>query len=256
MHPSTHLEQHVSELQLDEYLAALHDGPGEPFVLEHVRQCHLCTQRLQRRVEQCNAFLSRAPTWRAFVHTRARAEVPRQDKPSSRRKVVLSLATAAISVAAAAVLTLGDKPVPTTSTGTRSKGARRLSIFVKRGDDIHRVASGDTVQASDALGFLVDTPTASFFALLHRDASSATVLFPTGPDEQGRTMLSLAGGTAVPLDFSFVLDDEGGYEELSGLFCTEPLSSTTLERLAHQSEVVPAHCQRDSLRLTKLPPAR
>lgn len=270
------LDDHLSDMQLDDHLASLVDGDGLPPVLAHVQQCTDCARRLGQRAAQREAFLARAPSWQAFLATRTTArslagvgnlhQAPAPHPPSTARRkgpsrsgwLAAGVAAAGVAAAAAASLMLAPEMAPPTDApaGLRSKGsAAELRVYVKHGVHVREASMDDEVAAGDAVGFAVRSHQAAYFALLHRDATSTTLLQPETPGHAQATMRVVTPGAERALDFSFVLDGAQGFEEFLGLFCPQPLSTRALTQWSQHPEDLPAQdCSLKRVRLTKAAP--
>jgi hypothetical protein len=224
----------ISDLAFDTCIAGELPDEERRALEVHLGHCTRC--RLQREVflSQRAVFLERVPSWDAFVR--------RSDRWSRSRFVGVG----GLLVAAAALL-LVNLPKPE-SLDTRSKGRGHFGVFVKHGERVTRALHGEPVRPGDYLRFTYSTPTRSEFAVLHRDARSASVYYPLGA-----STVSISPGRDVALDFSIRLDDEPGEELLYGLFCDEP---TALEPLRATLEATgeltaPAHCRVEMVALPK-----
>ena len=231
-----------SDLTFDALTAAELE-PGERDALEqHVAGCSDCQARRSVHAQEREAFLALAPSFGALrTQMRARTQPPRHP-----RRLGAPHAWAAAALCAAALLAVQPWR---TSNSTRSKGAPRLGLFIKRVETIRRGATGDEVSAGELLRFTYSSDTAVYFALLNVDARGARAYFPSGRVAATR----LPSGQDVALDFSVELDAEPGVERMLGVFCQKPFETTPLiAALVHAAELpeMPG-CHVDEMALRK-----
>jgi hypothetical protein len=230
---------------LDRYVSG-ELSAAERLVLEaHLSQCAQCCMRQDALLREREAFLARVPSWDAF---RVARETPRASVARPRR-ARRWLAAASIGLAASALLGLLVREPP---PAVRLKGGGpRLSVFVKHGQAVTLAEDATRVRPGDLLRVAYSTPIGREFALLHRDARTATVYYPASASKTQ----AIAAGHEVPLDFSIELDAQPGPEQLYGLFCDRPTPLAPLLAALRRGDDPrpPAHCQLEHVRLTKLP---
>lgn len=233
----------ASDWALDRYVSG-DLSPAERLVLEaHVSQCVQCCMRQDALLREREAFLARVPSWDAFREAR---ETPRASvmRPRKARRWP---AAAGVALAASALLAvLAREP----KAQVRSKGGAQLSVFVKHGQEVTLAEESTRVRPGDLLRVAYSTPIGRQFALLHRDAHSATVYYPAGAPHTE----AVSAGKQVALDFSIELDAQPGPEQLFGLFCERPtlLSPLVAALERGQDPLPPPHCQIEQVSLQKL----
>jgi hypothetical protein len=132
----------------------------------------------------------------------------------------------------------------------RSKGGPSIGVYVKRGEQIRRGSTGEVVVPGELLRFTYSSERPAYFALLHADATRASVHFPLRAEAE-----KIGPGRDVPLDFSIRLDSRLGAERVYGLFCEEPIALEPVRAQLERSGELPAlpRCWVDRLVLDKRP---
>lgn len=229
----------ISDLEFDRLFAAELTSDEQRELVQHVQGCARCASR-RAELERLRAgFLAAAPAWAppgpaATVHRPRRWLAP----------VAAGLALAAAVMLA--VLPRGAEP------STRTKGAPRISFFVKQGERVWRGSSGERVQPGAQLRFTYSTAVPKHLAILSLDgAQRASVYFPAGPRSE-----QLPAGTDRPLGSAVELDATLGEEHIIALFCAAPIDLEAQRvRLARErlAFAAPTGCATHELTIHKQP---
>lgn len=222
----------VSNLELDRLFSDDLRLDEQRAIEAHLEHCVRCALRRDVMLADRETFLQRVPTWDAL---RARPRPRRWTKPAA-------VGGALLMAAAALLLTVSPEP------SFRSKGGPQLGAYIKRGERVTRAQNGDVVYPGDWLRLTYTSSRSRYFAVLHRDARSASIYFP--PSERA---VEVEGGRDVALAFGLRLDSEPGEEQLFGLFCDEAVMLEPLRAALQSNKQLPmlAHCQIDSLTFFK-----
>jgi hypothetical protein len=196
----------LSDLVLDTWSAGELDAPARERAAQHIATCARCRQRQADAQTAREAFYTAAPS---FEQHAARFVHGRQGAPATRSRA-LTLSGVVVALAAAAFLALK----PGATTDTRSKGAPSLGYFVKRAGRVFVGAPSTLLHPGDLVRFTYHPTRPGYFAVLNRDARTASVYFPSGP-----RAAPVQAGRSVALDFSVELDEVLGDEQVFGVFC-------------------------------------
>lgn len=221
--------EHITDLVLDEWLTGELSPEAQTRTDAHFASCERCRDKRAAYQAEHAAFLAQAPVLKRPVVA----------LPSPRRWPKLMMAAAGVLAAAAAVLLMLPTAPGMEPPGTRRKGGPSASFFIKHGERVTRGVSGATVQPGDALRFTYTSDLPVHLALLGLDARSASVYFPSGA-----RAVRMAAGRDVALEFSVVLDDQLGEEQIHALFCSEPVELEPLRATLARTRALntPASC--------------
>lgn len=243
----TSLDMHescLSDLAIDRRLGALLPIDAERAVDLHLASCTRCSLRYELYQRQRDAFLAQAPDWETF-------DTQQQRGPARRRWLpwIAGAALAAVAALAFVAPQLGA-PLYEVATGTRSKGAPSLGVYIQRGNIVTRGTSGDVVDAGDRVRFTYSSDRELSFALLHADDEGAEVYYPLT-----NTSLRVPARRDAALDFAIELDAHVGDERYFGVFCDEALTLEPVRAaLQHNGELPDLpDCHVDTIRLQKRP---
>jgi hypothetical protein len=153
-------------------------------------------------------------------------------------------ATSVMMLAALLVVWTGSP-----SEVTRSKGAPHVTWFVKRGEQVQRGRTGETLYPGDSLRFVYSSDAPRFLALFNLDAREASVYYPSTPDA-----LRVRAGNEVALDFSVELDALLGTERVYAMFCEETFRLEPLRAALFETGRLPerAGCRSEMITLRKV----
>jgi hypothetical protein len=223
-------ERHLSPTDLD--LLSLGDlgdlGPQATTTASlerHLQGCAACQERRQGRAAR-HADFRRDPMPRLL----ARLSTARTRR-SRLRALFLTLAPAA---AAALLLLFARLETNGTDTGGTSavapsaalgvKGAPGLRLVVRRGEAVFEVASGATLNAGDALRFVLEPVDRPYLLIASLDGQGkASIYHPFGGSSSARVT---PGGMVEAPAGSVVLDTALGPERVFALWSSEPLRAT------------------------------
>jgi len=236
----------LSDFAFDELHAAELEPSVRREVEAHLSDCARCRDRREALSREREALLASVPELAALTQPRP----PRASRSVSRPRAI-ALAGTALALAAAALLMLRPK-TDEQVTDTRSKGAARLGLFVKRGERVFRAETGATVRPGDLVRFTYSSERARHLAVLNLDPHTAQVYFPTDASADARA-LRVRAGSDVALDFSVELDATAGDEHVFGLFCDEPIALAPLRTELEEKRALPdlAGCAVERLVLHK-----
>jgi len=235
----------LSELVLDEWAAGELSPEQRQRYEAHLAGCSACRAR-KLALEQANTtFYSEAPTFDALKRL-----APKSKPKLARTRANLRWFGAPLLAACAALALIAvQKPQSTPLTETRSKGAPRLSYYVKRGDRVMRGEPAAVVHPHDAVRFVYSADNAYYLAIFGADTHGVGVYFPNG-----RTAQKVAAGQDVALDFSVELDDTLGRERVTALFCPEAFEIEPVQNALSSGSPLPASvasCERAGFELNK-----
>jgi plastocyanin len=208
----------VSDLAFDELHAGELEASARLALEAHLASCARCRERRQDLSRERAALLDAAPDLASLARGRATAPATRS-RP--RRRAVIAIGTMLAAAAAVLLAVLPDSA--TQQSSTRSKGAPRLGMVIKRGERTFRAESGVRVRAGDLVRFTYSSDGARHLAVLGLDTRKAQIYFPTAASAGGRA-LRVHAGSDTALDFSVELDATPGDEQIYGLFCDEPIA--------------------------------
>ena len=241
----------ISDLVLDEWIAGELEVRARVQVEQHLSQCTRCQGRHAGFLNEQRGFFAAAPDLAAHAELLGRPNAFADRAPNPRARSIVRWmipASAALAGCLAAVLWLRSAP----DAGTRVKGGLpHLGFFVKRGTQIHRGQSGETVRAGDQLRFTYTSDQARYLALFDRDEHGASVYFPAGD-----RAIRVAPGSDIALDFSVELDDSAQPERLYAVFCPDPFAIEPIRAALSSSPQVqaPAQCHVTVTELHREPP--
>jgi hypothetical protein len=159
-----------------------------------------------------------------------------------------------VIVATSSVMLLAATALLVVRTGslnqaTRSKGAPQLGWFVKRGEQVQRGRTGQTLYPGDSLRFVYSSDAPRFLALFNLVAREASVYYPPTPDA-----VRVRAGNDIVLDFSVELDELLGTERVYAMFCEESFRIEPLRAALFETGRLPerAGCRTDVITLRKV----
>lgn len=195
-------EQHLSDLQLDRYLA----GEGDTATVDsHIAGCEPCAARLASLRAEHAEFENRV--W-------IRGEAAKL-KRTPRRSVV---AGAAMAIAAMLAFIIALPNVET----TRTKGADLLEVIAQHDDgSVEQILPGGTLEPGDAIRFRLSTKRAGWITVVGLDEAGHVSVYV--PQPNARSVRLNAGDDQV-LDGSIILDETPGAERLVAFVCEAPVS--------------------------------
>jgi hypothetical protein len=226
--PSTTGETHVSPLALERLAAGDLAGDALASARAHLGDCAPCAGRLAALELDTAGFAARGDHG-ARLDAIAAGLSPAHARRSRRRYLALAAGIAG-AIAAAGVL-VALEPGRGRSSGDipgheardphgheRRKGGAGLTVIRRSPDGrIDELAADSPVHPGDAVRFRVSAPEDGFVGVLGIDA--AGVVSPYAP--AGPALEPIAGGPAVVLDGSIILDDTLGPERIVAVFCAE-----------------------------------
>ncbi len=234
-------ERCLSDLTFDEWFAGELDPERVRVAEAHLGECGPCRDRRAELERERARFLERSPA------------LPVR-RPRRHRTAWLGAAVAAAAGMSLLVSTWrgpGGPGADQDTPGTRAKGPRRLSFFVKRGEKVTEGSSGQQVEPGDQLRFVVSAARPSHVAILSLDgAGKASIYYPSGLEASRR----LEAQVAHPLEDAIELDAVLGPERIFGVFCGGAFELEPLRRKleAERTLVAPAGCAVDELELHKV----
>jgi len=235
----------LSDLVLDKLATGeLEASADHASAEQHLASCDRCAARHAELKHEHEAFLAQAPSFAAH----AQLVSPRKPQRAAR----WSAAAGALAMAAIALLwlrTTGDRD-RIDAPDTRSKGAPHLGLFIKRGYQVQRAASGAQVQSGDLLRFAYSSDRPRYLAILDLDGGSASIYFPP---QGGTQAVAIAAGNDVALDFGVEQNGSAADERIYGVFCAEPFALPPLIEALNQDGRLPelSGCVVDVLVLQK-----
>lgn len=242
-----------SELALDRLMAGeLAEGAASA-ARTHLDGCARCATRMA-------AFAADRDAFRADTPPLVRPAAPAPARPWTERLRRWFLPVGGLAVAAAAVILFlvlprGGEQEPGDG-GTRIKGSERLGVYVKRGEVVSRLASGDVVHPSDELVFTTTTSVPRFVVVIGRTTldEGGGSISPVFPDAE--SAVEVPAGVDAPLPGGFELDDEVlRTEEFFGFFCDRAVLVAELSRaLVGRGEPRVEGCTVDRVALEKRAP--
>ena len=242
----------VTDLVFDQWFAGECGDARVARIEQHLRSCARCRLRGELIERDRAAFLAKAPT---LADNARHARGSRSPAPERMRRGLWLSVAAATAAAAIAVLALmpaaGSHEQAPAAAGERRKGGFHVGFYVKRGGEVQRGASGDTVYPGDLLRFTYSSDVPTYLALLGRDERDASVYFPASGDASRVT-----AGSDQPLDFSLELDAQLGSERLYAVACPAAFALAPLrETLLRAGELpVPPGCRVERIALRKEAP--
>lgn len=230
----------LTDLMFDRWFARELPPPQAAQLEGHVRDCTRCRLRRELLERERTTFLALAPTLEASAE-RIR-QLRNISAPAARKRrtpswLPLAAAATICSCMLAALL-------PAAEPSERRKGSFQLGFYVKRGAEIHRGTSGESVQPFDELGFRYTSSVPVYISVLGRDQHSASVYFPSA---------RLAAGRELPLDFSLQLDATLGTELVFAVSCPAPFASERLREALQRTGTLeaPSGCRVERIELKK-----
>jgi hypothetical protein len=231
----------LSDLAFDEWHAGELSRERLEAAAAHLAECPSCFERRAELDRARTDFLERFPVLPV-----------RRARPFR-----AAWAGGALAAAAALVLVVSVLRAPAgtseSDTGTRSKGSRRLSFFVKHGETVTEGGPGQRVEPGDRLRFVLSSDRPGDFAILSLDgAGTASVYYPSGLTESRR----FEALRAHALDDAIELDGVLGRERIFGVFCDSPFALEPLRRRleAGRELVAPSGCAVDEIEIVKVAP--
>ncbi len=228
----TRTEDCVSDLRFDMLVSGELDGETQRGVRAHLEHCGLCADRL-RSIEADHAQFHPEPRLR-----RAR-----------RWSRIAAPIGVALAAAAALVMFVTPKHEP---SGTRTKGAARLGLFIERDGQLQPGTTGDVVQPGDVLQFTVTTTRPTFVALVGVDGSRHADVYFSETGVAG----TIGVGEDIPLPVSIRLDEVPGVETFHALFCDHAVSLAPIVAALPASPAAlaaPRGCEVETIALEKRP---
>jgi hypothetical protein len=232
---------HLSNLELDEWLAGERDAETRARFERHLTACEHCQARRARFEREAAQFYAEAPHFGAAPQLAAAM-------PSNTRAPGWALATLVALAAGIALVAWPQLP----DARTRIKGSSHLGFFVKRADLVRRGQHGEELYPGDFLRFIYSAEQSQYLAVFNQDMRATSVYFPAGAEA-----VRVAAGSEVGLDFSVELDAQLGSERVIALFCRAPFAIEPVRAALAASAALPAavaECQRDEIRVQKVAP--
>ncbi|MCU0664046.1 MAG: hypothetical protein MUC50_17175 [Myxococcota bacterium] len=211
----------LQQMDIDAYL--LSDEPDAHPASRHARTCPKCREALTAAEDEAREF-----TRDVLPTTRARVVLNVLHQRRSARRSTIFVATAGLSLAAAACAVLLCRlpfaPVvdDATTPYIGAKGELGLEIHCLRDGQVHRVSEGERLAPGDALRFVPFGPDARprhLFVIAIDERGVVSSYYPLGGTQ---SVLRAANGE--PLPGSVILDDSEGLERLYLLAADAPLT--------------------------------
>ena len=163
-------------------------------------------------------------------------------RPRSPARMIWLLAPAGL--AAAFLLLAQPQPSNLPGTGdttdvepTRSKGAARLRVYRKAGDQVQRLTDGALVRPHDTLQLAYSPGERPFGAVLSVDGRGVVTLHLP---EQAGPAPRLKGGGEVPLPHAYELDAAPGFERFVFVTADRPFAVSDVARALETGKPLPA----------------
>lgn len=236
----------LSDLRLDAWLARDLQGEEARALRRHLAECARCRRREALLARERAEFERTQPGLPSWLE-------PSVGANESRRGSAWLVASAC-AAAAALLVFVGvrgaDLVRPDVPLGLRVKGTDSVSFYVKRGDEVRRGASRESVRAGDRLRFAYTSAGPRYLAILSLDgARHASVYYPAAAHAA-----RVDAGNDVLLPSAIELDEVLGEERIVALFCAQPLELEPVRRALEARRAAPpppTGCSLDQLTLIK-----
>jgi hypothetical protein len=240
--------EHPSALLLERYLQGeLSPAQAEP-LRDHMRGCAACRAHVLAMEQRDEALRQHAlPGWLQEAAARQEdaaprpAQAPSPPRAPARRWAWRSALAGAAAMAVALLLLwrFTSGPAAPTDTLRLKSGGFGFAAWLKRGDLIHPLASGDTVHPGDRIGFKIYPERPGHLMIAGRDDAGQVYRCYPERGEASPVPGRAEDGSPLEIDQAIELDHTLGHERLVAVLCPTPFGWDSL-RAALQEEA-PEH---------------